>query len=104
MADLPSFHWWSDCFHIYFDNESDQSIANKDRPRVVIQKKKLSSDSKLTFIRTIKLGQLGFRFKLQRVLKLGNLDVIYVQSPDSTSSQSVELTQLPHAHVSVASR
>lgn len=80
-ANLLPFHWWSDSLHIYFCKGSNP---------VKVLKKKLPDSSDDTFIRTIKLGQLGFRIKLRRIT--GQLKVIYVLSPESEPERSIEMT------------
>jgi hypothetical protein len=83
-ADLPPFNFWSDSLHIYFRKSSNPKL------QVKVLKKKLPDSSDDTFIRTIKLGQLGFRVKLRRLT--GRLDVIYVLSPESQPGRSIEMT------------
>jgi hypothetical protein len=86
-ADLQPFNWWSDSLHIYFCKSSNPKLT---APQVKVLKKKLPDSSDDTFIRTIKLGQLGFRVKLRRIT--GRLNVIYVLSPESQPGRSIEMT------------
>lgn len=86
-ADLLPFNWWSDSLHIYFCKSSNPKLT---APQVKVLKKKLPDSSDDTFIRTIKLGQLGFRVKLRRIT--GRLNVIYVLSPESQPGRSIEMT------------
>jgi hypothetical protein len=88
QAALPSFHWWQDYLHIYFGKSPDRKSATHGQPEVVVLKEELKSpsDRDLTFIRTIKLGGLGFRIKWRRMT--GNLNTIYVLSPEPQNEKS----------------
>jgi len=88
-APLPSFHWWQDCLHIYFSKNRETN----GQPEVIVLKKKSEPclDRDGTFIRTIKLGKLGFSIIVQRIL--GRLNIIYVLSPEH-----VEMTILKSPH------
>jgi hypothetical protein len=87
-AALPSFHWWQDSLHIYFGKSPDRKPTTYGRPEVVVLKKKLKSpsDRDLIFIRTIKLGRLGFYIRWRRMT--GRLNTIYVQSPEPQHEKS----------------
>jgi hypothetical protein len=62
------------------------------KPKVLVLKKKLRSLSTTdpTFIRTVKLGQLGVRIWLRRFF--GQIEVIYVLSPRTQQSYSTEMS------------
>jgi hypothetical protein len=79
QAELPSFHWWSDRLHIYFERPSDSSLS--ENPQVVVVKDEIeeSSGRDVNLIRTVRLAKLGIRIRVRRML--GQIKFIYVLSP-----------------------
>ena len=86
IAPLPPFHWWTDTLHIYFGKNKDPKIPG---PKVTIVKERVPDSSELTFIRTIKLGQLGCDIFRRRFM--GKIDKIYVLSPESQPARAIEM-------------
>lgn len=95
VAELPSYHWWSDRLHIYYEkriNSNSTSSSEYGRPRVVIEKRLLPGNSQrdVTFHRSIRLGDLGWGIRARRIL--GQIKVIYVESP-TAQPRRTEMTR-----------
>jgi len=79
-ATLPSFQWWSDRLHIYFEKRTSSNLSEDGRPQFIVQSQLEDNATRdATFIQTIRLGQLGFRIKLRRLF--GQLQTLYVLYP-----------------------
>jgi len=82
-VELPTFHFWSDTLHIYFDKSVGATVLSKykTQSRVRIYKKKLDDAlaGDLMFVRTIKLGRLGMGIKARRIFR--KLNFIYILLP-----------------------
>jgi hypothetical protein len=89
-ADLPSFHWWSDRLHIYFERPSDSS--EHENLQVIVVKDEFDefSGRDVKLHRTVRLAKLGIRIRVRRML--GQIKFIYVLSPRAKATHVGEAT------------
>jgi len=93
-ADLPSYHLWNDCLHIYFDKIQNEKPDTNGRPEVIVLKQKLDNcvAQNRTFVRTVVLGKLGVGIRFRRIT--GQINSIWVHSSNPHQSRPTEKTSL----------